>query len=168
MIEWIRMCPSTLKTFVANRVSEIQALGLRKLWHHVSSLENPADMLSRGATVEELKSSDLWWHRPKWLQENGPWPEQPNSVIELPEKKTVINLVVIMSHILIYYLMYLHLHDSVELYLIIESLHRSLILFPRVSRTVLQSFANNSAAHNSNLGIVKTFNGAILVIAQIE
>lgn len=65
VIGWIHICPSTLKTFVANRVSEIQAFGLQELWHHVSSAENPADILSRGATVEELKNRDLWWHGPK-------------------------------------------------------------------------------------------------------
>ncbi|KMQ90228.1 hypothetical protein RF55_10034, partial [Lasius niger] len=94
VIGWIRTYPSTLKTFVANRVSEIQALGLQELWHHVSSAENPADILSRGATVEELKNRDLWWHGPKWLR-GGAWPEQPESVIELPEKKATINLVAI-------------------------------------------------------------------------
>jgi len=55
--------------------------------------ENPADILSQGATVDELKNRDLWWHGPKWR--GGTWPEQPESVIELSEKKTTIHLVAI-------------------------------------------------------------------------
>lgn len=97
VIGWIRICPSTLKTFVANRISEIQTLGLQEVWQHVSSSENPTDILSRGTTIEDLKSNELWWHGPKWLKEEGPWPEQPSNEIELPEKKTVVNFAAVQS-----------------------------------------------------------------------
>ncbi|XP_011170390.1 uncharacterized protein LOC105203311 [Solenopsis invicta] len=58
VLGWIRTCPSTLKTFVANRVSQIQTLGSQH-----------------------------------WLQEENSWPEQPSSVKELSEKKTVVSFV---------------------------------------------------------------------------
>lgn len=55
VLSWIRICPTTLKIFVANRVSEIQALGLQEVWRHVPSSDNPADILSRGATMKIAK-----------------------------------------------------------------------------------------------------------------
>lgn len=77
VISWIRICPTTLKTFVVNRISEIQSLGLQEVWRHVPSSNNPADILSRGATIEELQSNDLWWHGPKWLPTESLWPDNP-------------------------------------------------------------------------------------------
>lgn len=54
VISWIHMFPSTLKTFVANRVSKIQRLTSPIKWYHVSSDQNPADILSRGTIANEL------------------------------------------------------------------------------------------------------------------
>jgi len=89
VLGWIRTCPSTLKTFVANRVSQIQTLGLQDDWNYVPSAENPADILSKGTSIEELKINKLWWYGPWWLQEENSWPVQPSALKEVPEKKTV-------------------------------------------------------------------------------
>jgi hypothetical protein len=58
------------KTFVANRVSQIQSLTDPKEWCHVPSEQNPADILSRGRTPHQLNQLSLWWHGPQFL--NGP------------------------------------------------------------------------------------------------
>jgi hypothetical protein len=58
------------KTFVANRVSQIQSLTDPKEWCHVPSEQNPADILSRGRTLHQLNQLSLWWHGPQFL--NGP------------------------------------------------------------------------------------------------
>ncbi|KAH7714794.1 Pao retrotransposon peptidase family protein [Aphelenchoides avenae] len=43
-------------------------------------LDNPADVLSRGATVDELKVHPLWWTASPWLKEEEKlWPRQPVS-----------------------------------------------------------------------------------------
>lgn len=94
VLGWIHTCPSSLKTFVANRVSQIQTLGLQGSWKHVPSAQNPADILSKGATIDELQNNKLWWHGPGWLLEEGSWPEQLISVKELPERRAVTGLVV--------------------------------------------------------------------------
>lgn len=83
-LAWIDSSPDKHKTFVANRISEIQSLTNSKYWRHVDTKQNPADCLSRGVDAEELKSHDLWWHGPKWLvntKEN--WPRNPN--VKIPE-----------------------------------------------------------------------------------
>ena len=46
-LAWIRAPSHTWKTFVANRVTEIQELS-NDNWNHVGSSMNPADLISRG------------------------------------------------------------------------------------------------------------------------
>ncbi len=56
---WLRKLPSTLKTFVAHRVSAIQDLVPTSKWRHVSTTDNPADLLSRGLPTSQLKIATL-------------------------------------------------------------------------------------------------------------
>ncbi|XP_062699493.1 uncharacterized protein LOC134284534 [Aedes albopictus] len=96
VLQWMKAPPRTWKTFVANRIAEIQASTVTSHWQHVSGKENPADMISRGVFVEELIRSELWKHGPPWLREDkSTWPSQgiPEtkfSVEELELKKNVI------------------------------------------------------------------------------
>ena len=64
---WIKSSARTWKTFVANRVGDIQTLTDPGEWHHVKSCENPADLVSRGVSSSELLNSKLFWHGPNWL-----------------------------------------------------------------------------------------------------
>lgn len=50
------------KTFVANRISQIQNLSDSADWHHVNSQSNPADILCRGAYGKELIYSKFYCH----------------------------------------------------------------------------------------------------------
>ncbi|KAG8228710.1 hypothetical protein J437_LFUL009392 [Ladona fulva] len=44
-------------------------------WGYVSTNENPADILSRGASPEQIIQSPLWYIGPTWLQkEDADWP----------------------------------------------------------------------------------------------
>ncbi|XP_039311334.1 uncharacterized protein LOC113006065 [Solenopsis invicta] len=60
-LAWIKQHPNTWKTFISNRVSEIQTSLPQAQWLFVGSKENPADCASRGISVQELKSHSLWW-----------------------------------------------------------------------------------------------------------
>ncbi|GFX78397.1 retrovirus-related Pol polyprotein from transposon 412 [Trichonephila clavipes] len=64
---WIQKEPNLLKTFVANRVATIQHLTNAEQWHHVSSEQNPADLVSRGLDPSSLHNNSLWWNGPKFL-----------------------------------------------------------------------------------------------------
>lgn len=59
VLSWLKLEPCTLKTFVSNSVTDIQNLTCIADWHHVSSQDNPADMLSRGIKPGDLKNSSL-------------------------------------------------------------------------------------------------------------
>ncbi|XP_076384470.1 uncharacterized protein LOC143263257 [Megalopta genalis] len=51
-LAWLRSSPNKWKTFVANRVSQIQGLTSSDSWRHVASEDNPADLISRGTKPE--------------------------------------------------------------------------------------------------------------------
>ena len=74
-LDWIAKPSSSWKIFVANRVQEIHDLVGSSVWRHVPGKDNPADLVSRGMTVEEIKSKNEYWHGPSWLQcDKSTWP----------------------------------------------------------------------------------------------
>lgn len=92
VLGWLKMQPSLLKTFVRNRVNEIQELTADYQWFHVPTSLNPADMASRGVDPQVLNSSTLWWEGPPFLkQEDCEWPTKlsPPEEATLPEVKAL-------------------------------------------------------------------------------
>ncbi|XP_076477263.1 uncharacterized protein LOC143303109 [Bombus vancouverensis nearcticus] len=89
-----RSSPHTLKTFVANRVAEIQAKTNISDWRHVPTDDNPADLISRGQTPKEFLCPSIWKNGPRWLlQSENYWPVwNPTPVVDLPEQKKTICL----------------------------------------------------------------------------
>ncbi|XP_064644713.1 uncharacterized protein LOC135498386 [Lineus longissimus] len=74
---WIRGKSRQFKPFVAHRIGEIQTKTCPEQWRHIPTKMNPADILSRGAKVEELSDNSLWWNGPEFLlKERFEWPEQ--------------------------------------------------------------------------------------------
>lgn len=72
---WIQKNPASFKPFVANRVNAIQQLSSISQWNHIPGSENPADIVSRGMSVQDLIESDLWFKGPSFLQQcNQDWP----------------------------------------------------------------------------------------------
>lgn len=86
--------------FVANRVSEIQSSSNINQWHYVSTLTNPADLISRGQNPEQLVNNHLWWFGPAWLrQPQELWPSNNVPQVLSDEcraemRKTAVTLVV--------------------------------------------------------------------------
>ena len=64
------------KQFVANRIQKIKSNTNIK-WRHVPTDQNPADLGSRGGSVQNKK---LWWDGPSWLSSQETWPEDITSV----------------------------------------------------------------------------------------
>ncbi|XP_075157744.1 uncharacterized protein LOC142231011 [Haematobia irritans] len=94
VLSWLREESSNYNIFVANRVSLIQKITKNMIWHHVPTAFNPADILSRGATPEELLKSSLWKEGPDFLTK-GPelWPKSFNFIENLPERRRVALLI---------------------------------------------------------------------------
>ena len=91
-IQWIKTEPHELKTFVANRVVEIQKNCQSCEWGHVASQDNPADLVSREMMPREILDSNIWRYGPFWLSQDEPlWPQLNfKEVAELPEKRTTV------------------------------------------------------------------------------
>ena len=70
VLQWIKSSPHMLKTFVANRVAEIQTKTNLSDWSHVPTADNPADLISRGQTPKEFLRPSIWKNGLEWLQQN--------------------------------------------------------------------------------------------------
>ncbi|XP_055936879.1 uncharacterized protein LOC129966477 [Argiope bruennichi] len=68
VLSWIKKETSQLKTFVANRVATLQDISCQEQWRHVSSGDNPADLISRGVNQSKMLESHLWWEGPAFLK----------------------------------------------------------------------------------------------------
>ncbi|GBN17173.1 hypothetical protein AVEN_29902-1, partial [Araneus ventricosus] len=60
-LSWIDTPPHLLKTFVSNRVAQIQELTKEYHWSHITSKNNPADLLSRGIDAQFLANNQFWF-----------------------------------------------------------------------------------------------------------
>lgn len=91
VLAWITTEPHLLKTFVSNRVDEIQSMSNPLEWRRVCTKKNPADLLSRGLMPKLLIACSLWWKGPSWLlQDKQEWPASADSkaaTIQLPQVK---------------------------------------------------------------------------------
>ncbi|XP_015122818.1 uncharacterized protein LOC107045171 [Diachasma alloeum] len=90
-LHWISKSSNLFKTFVANRVAEIQSSTEGGEWRHVPGESNPADALSRDQMPADFITNELWKVGPQWL--SGPEVKWPTSKltepIEDPEAKRV-------------------------------------------------------------------------------
>ncbi|XP_053682304.1 uncharacterized protein LOC128732893 [Sabethes cyaneus] len=86
-LAWIAGDPSRWKTFVANKVAEINTVIPAVNWRHIASEMNPADLLSRGAAPSTLASCQLWWNGPNWNP--GETNEQSESTLSVAESHIV-------------------------------------------------------------------------------
>lgn len=74
-LNWIKSSPHLWKTFISNRVSQIQENISPEFWHHIPGAQNPSDCASRGLLPKELLSHSLWWAGPPWLLSSvDAWP----------------------------------------------------------------------------------------------
>ena len=73
VLSWINSHPSQFKIFVSNRVAEIQSLSSPTDWRFCRSENNPADVISRGCSLDSLDENS-WLCGPRWLlNSEGEW-----------------------------------------------------------------------------------------------
>ena len=79
-LSWIRN-RGEWKQFVRHRVDEILKLTNKEEWAYCSTVENPADLGSRGVLASQLKGDELWWRGPQWLTgQTEDWPVTPEDL----------------------------------------------------------------------------------------
>ncbi|GFW29974.1 integrase catalytic domain-containing protein [Trichonephila clavipes] len=80
-LAWLKTEPYRWQPFVANRVSKIQTTIPSVEWCHVSGIEKPADLGTRGLLPSQLVAHDQWIHGPLWLNQ----PMNETSSYKIPE-----------------------------------------------------------------------------------
>lgn len=81
-LQWIKNNNSNI-VYVQNRVASIRELSFNFKFNYVPSSSNPADLLSRGTSVEKLSRDTLWMHGPTWLDCKSNWPPQKENVVSV-------------------------------------------------------------------------------------
>ncbi|XP_049290939.1 uncharacterized protein LOC125767946 [Anopheles funestus] len=84
VLAWLKKPLTSLQVFVRNRIEKILQLTepLRVQWRYISTKQNPADIVSRSMLPEALRTNELWWLGPKFLQSADYEVEIPD---ELPD-----------------------------------------------------------------------------------
>jgi len=65
VLYWIKSSPLKYRQFVCHRLTLIQEKSQPSQWSYVSGRNNPADLVSRGTSLQKLKETELWWHGPE-------------------------------------------------------------------------------------------------------
>ena len=74
VLYWIYKQTST-KTFIHQRVTEIVESFPPTKWSFTPTSDNPADLLTRGVSTQQLLTSQLWSQGPSWLLSESKWPK---------------------------------------------------------------------------------------------
>ncbi|KAG1673513.1 hypothetical protein GQR58_015535 [Nymphon striatum] len=82
VLQWIKGHPSKWKTFIANRIYEIHELTSPDSWSHCSGESNPADLMTRGVSAQNLVDSELWLNGPIWLREKIVEHIKPEDIVQ--------------------------------------------------------------------------------------
>ena len=59
-LHWVKGQSSRWKPFVANRVAEIQSTLDPECWRYCACKENPADLLTRGLSCDDMIANTVW------------------------------------------------------------------------------------------------------------
>ena len=75
VLQWLQAAHKIQQVFVENRAAEILENSSMDQWRHVKGVENPADIGTRGMSIEGLKEF-AWLNGPAWLQtDEQKWPK---------------------------------------------------------------------------------------------
>ena len=66
VIFWLYSGHHSWKPFVANQLKKIKKKSLVQNWRHIDGKENPADLASRGCTLQELLGNPMWKNGPEF------------------------------------------------------------------------------------------------------
>ena len=90
VLHWIHK-GTNCKPFISHRVKEIREAFPTATWSFTPSGDNPADLLTRGLSADQLKSSILWTCGPDWLLDRSTWPTwTPTSALHLQAEEEAL------------------------------------------------------------------------------
>ena len=91
VLKYINNKTARFRTFVANRVAAIVKVSHVHQWRYVNSVNNPADMASRGLTVKTFLKKAIWVSGPQFLlRPQEEWPQNPDCLEEISDKDSEV------------------------------------------------------------------------------
>ena len=96
VLSWIRAPGREIDRFCARKAAQIRQLTDPSRWRYVNTSENPADLVTRGATAEKLANNSLWWNGPDFLPDPDGWPKTEIKVTQyedLPDEQELRKLI---------------------------------------------------------------------------
>jgi hypothetical protein len=91
-LAWLNKEPQLFQTFVGNRVSKVQSLVPREKWFYVNTVDNPADLGTRGINASRFLNEAAWLNGPEFLLVDFVGKKYDDQNIVIPEMKKVCNL----------------------------------------------------------------------------
>ncbi|XP_049873733.1 uncharacterized protein LOC126372153 isoform X1 [Pectinophora gossypiella] len=89
VLAWMKTEVAKLGAYVANRIKVVCDLTSNFHWLYVNTIDNPADLVSRGINPSDLPHSKLWWHGPDFLRNSEySFNEHMDLPVNLPELKS--------------------------------------------------------------------------------
>ena len=87
-LQYIQNEERRFKVFVSNRVSEIRRHSEVSQWRHIEGNKNPADLATRGISLEELNKTSRWLYGPEFLyKDKTEWPNNQITRIDANDKE---------------------------------------------------------------------------------
>lgn len=84
VLGWLQRALASLDVFVKNRVTEILSITSECSWRYCPGETNPADMLTRGVSLDALAAEVDWRQGPAWLSEDSEkWPAVKHSLPQI-------------------------------------------------------------------------------------
>ncbi len=80
VLYWINNDKDRFQLFVHNKLAKIRKFSDPQEWHWVPTLQNPADLPSRGSTLDKLGRDSLWQSGPSFLGDESLWPRPPQII----------------------------------------------------------------------------------------
>lgn len=86
VLHWLKSPYKRYNVYVSNRLMEILENTSVENWYYINTKENPADLLTRGISPEDLVRSSLWWQGPNWVcKAFKEWPISKPHNLEEPD-----------------------------------------------------------------------------------
>ncbi|XP_065675665.1 uncharacterized protein LOC136091879 [Hydra vulgaris] len=98
-LHWIKNSNKIYETFIQNLLEKIRDLFDFSFWDYVETYRNPADIISRGASIENLTNNQLCFIGPKFLYTPEIWPSFDQNKLIYPPEETKILLITNESYI---------------------------------------------------------------------
>ncbi|KAF2894389.1 hypothetical protein ILUMI_11784 [Ignelater luminosus] len=93
-LHWITGDAARWKTYVYNRVVEIQKLTKDSMWCHCAGYLNPADLLTRGVSANKLFTTEYWLKGPEFLSRvDYEWSTGNDLSVQIDESVLCANIV---------------------------------------------------------------------------